>query len=278
MLAWKADCPWCAENVPLYQEIANVCKAKNIRVIAVFAPSRRPAREILERNALAVDIVKEADGRRFGLDRVPAILLLSPDGKIENIRVGRLTPEQSDAVLARLREKECNLQAGAPAETGTGSSGRLPGPYGLRLFVDGAGHEAHKTLESPPRYGSGGGTAVVAACAMPAGSLQFFPAGRRNKQSAGAVFLTHIQDSNGRVLRRLYRKIPVQGAAGQIQHLSKGRILYHGFVILPEERYHVVLGAMDSAIQRLAVLHRELAPSPSANGLRLGAPVIFVRS
>ncbi len=103
ILALRSDCPFCKANVPLYSQILAVWHKKRYPAIAVFPAHDGKAEEFVEGYNLQVQATRKIDFHEAGLDRVPTVLILGPNGVIRNAWIGHQAKEKCEAIAGRIR-------------------------------------------------------------------------------------------------------------------------------------------------------------------------------
>ncbi len=110
LLALSSQCRFCFESAPLYRRIVQEVAGKGIRVVAMLPQSEDEGREYLKGMQVSVDEVRQTNLPALGIFTTPTVLLLDKEGVVDDIWVGKLSPNMEFSLLDRLRTNGQSVQ------------------------------------------------------------------------------------------------------------------------------------------------------------------------
>jgi len=102
VLALSTGCHFCSESAGFYQRLVPSAENNGVRVLAVLPQSISDSRSYLEKLGVTVSEVVQSPLSAVEASGTPTLLLVDGNGKIRNVWVGKLGPEQERQVLARM--------------------------------------------------------------------------------------------------------------------------------------------------------------------------------
>jgi thiol-disulfide isomerase/thioredoxin len=104
VLALNSGCHFCQDSAPFYQRLAQARRiaADDVEIVAVFSNDPEAVRQLMKDEGLALRSVPAVRLEKLGITRVPTLLLVGQDGRVERTWLGLLTPREELEVLSVL--------------------------------------------------------------------------------------------------------------------------------------------------------------------------------
>jgi hypothetical protein len=102
VLALSATCHFCSDSAPFYRRlvVSAVERGSADRLIAVFSQPPEVGKAYLHKWDIKITNVVQADYSQLNVVATPTLILVKPDGKVERVWVGKLTPDLEREVIA----------------------------------------------------------------------------------------------------------------------------------------------------------------------------------
>jgi thioredoxin-related protein len=117
VLALSKSCHFCTESVPFYQKLASFKNSspQRLRLVAVLPDKQEEAEAYVKGNGIGVDSVVSLPLANLGVRGTPTLLLLDGQNKLEEIWIGKMSPEGESQIIDRLKKAcdGCSLPATA---------------------------------------------------------------------------------------------------------------------------------------------------------------------
>lgn len=103
ILVLQKNCHFCTESIGFYKKLVETAKSRGkTKLIAVFPTSVDDSAKYLSEQGLNVDEVKQVGLSEINVRGTPTILLVDKKGKVKNLWVGKLSPENESEVVSKL--------------------------------------------------------------------------------------------------------------------------------------------------------------------------------
>jgi hypothetical protein len=99
VIVMRPGCPACEESVAFHRRLAARLRADGVPVIGVFENSVGHSRAYLSANNIPIEEVQQTAFSKIGIEDLPTLMIVGPDGKLVRQWVGFLRPEDQQAVL-----------------------------------------------------------------------------------------------------------------------------------------------------------------------------------
>ena len=99
VLAISTQCHFCTESAPFFRTLASRAQ-KGVKIVAVLPQPVDAAQRYLDGEGVYVDRIEQLALSRIGVTGTPTILLVNSSGRVIDIWVGKLQPNQQQNVLA----------------------------------------------------------------------------------------------------------------------------------------------------------------------------------
>jgi len=116
---WATWCPPCEFQIPILNEVYEAERAAGVEILGVSVDTEGPevVRAYVEKHGASYPILlgSEKLARQFGAPGFPALILVGPDGGIEQIHVGLIEAPELREAIAGLRGDPVPAAADEPA-------------------------------------------------------------------------------------------------------------------------------------------------------------------
>ncbi len=106
---WATWCPPCEFQIPVLSALADAHRGEPVDVIGISVDTDGPevVRAYAEEHGVRYTILlgSEALARDFGAPGFPALIVVSPDGKIHSRHVGLIEQAELESIVARARSE-----------------------------------------------------------------------------------------------------------------------------------------------------------------------------
>jgi|ERR1044072_7468306 hypothetical protein len=100
LLALSSSCHFCSESAPFYKRLV---QSKNgTRLVAVLPEPAEGGQGYLRRLGVSVDEIRQLNLDKIGVQGTPTLLLVDNSGVVKKSWIGKLLPEQEEAVVSAL--------------------------------------------------------------------------------------------------------------------------------------------------------------------------------
>jgi len=100
-LALSASCHFCAEGAPFYRRLVSRAREVGVEVVALMPQEPSAARRYLDAQLLPVTVVHRMSATD-GIAAFPTVLIVGPNGIVQDLWTGKLDQGQEDIVMARV--------------------------------------------------------------------------------------------------------------------------------------------------------------------------------
>lgn len=90
LIALQVGCHFCEESMPFYKSISDESGSLGAHLVFVFPRSLDTGRSVLSGHGVAAQDVRQVDFANLGVNGTPTVLLLSPQGRVQDVWVGKL--------------------------------------------------------------------------------------------------------------------------------------------------------------------------------------------
>jgi hypothetical protein len=101
LLVISTTCHFCQESLPFYRSLSNEVRGR-ADILAILPQSQQEAATFLKAAQVDITQIATASPSQIGVTGTPTMLLLDPNGKVEDVWLGRLDEAQQAQVLSRL--------------------------------------------------------------------------------------------------------------------------------------------------------------------------------
>jgi hypothetical protein len=102
ILALSTNCHFCTESAPFYRRVAVASQKHGLPLVAVFPQSVEEARSYLSHQELSFNEVLQAPLSNIQVSGTPTLLLISQQGVVQRVWIGKLSAEQEKDALATI--------------------------------------------------------------------------------------------------------------------------------------------------------------------------------
>jgi thioredoxin-related protein len=106
LLALSTTCHFCTQSGPFYQRL--VKEHGDTQLIALVPQSDDEGRQYLKKLGVEINEVKQVSMSELGLSGTPTLVLVDSSGKVVNVWVGALPPDQENEVLNQVRSERAS--------------------------------------------------------------------------------------------------------------------------------------------------------------------------
>jgi hypothetical protein len=100
LIAMNTDCDFCKASVPFYNQLADVQRndATGIRAVAVFPNSSDQVHQFVGQHMLRLQTIAHTNLDDLKVSGTPTLILVDRQGRIVDFWLGKLSPEEQEAV------------------------------------------------------------------------------------------------------------------------------------------------------------------------------------
>lgn len=95
ILAYSTDCTYCSESAPTYTRLIGALSGgKQVRKIAFLPQRLEQSKPYVEQLGIRVDDVRQANLQKFGIYKVPTLVVIDRNGVVSHLWIGNISIEQ----------------------------------------------------------------------------------------------------------------------------------------------------------------------------------------
>lgn len=98
LVALQTDCHFCEESMPFYKSINERSNSLNAHLLFIFPESAAAGRVVLSEHGVVARDVRQMDFANLKIAGTPTVLLLSADGHVNDLWVGKLSEARQEQV------------------------------------------------------------------------------------------------------------------------------------------------------------------------------------
>lgn len=104
LIALQAGCHFCEESMPFYKSINDESASLKGHLLFAFPSSAASGQAVLSANGIPAKDVRQMDFPKLGVSGTPTVLLISAQGKVDQVWIGKLNSTMTTQFQQTVRQ------------------------------------------------------------------------------------------------------------------------------------------------------------------------------